>query len=391
VKAQPRSAPLAPIPSFVEQLKGKSRRRRQDLAGLAEVEAARRPRRNDLLPRRELAHVSLDLLKTSAREVRKLQPAHVQQVANAIAALGFCAPILIGRDSLVLDGAARVEAARSLGLERVPCVRIEHLSDDEQRVLRLAINRLGETGSWNLEALKIEFEELILADAPIEISGFSLDEIDQIVLGDGVDGFEKGPLEPDPSATPISKVGDIFQLGPHRIACGDATNPEILHRLMGEGEMARLVLTDEPYNVPIVGNVTKGQHREFAMASGEMSEDQFLAFNEAWMTAALPHLQDGGVLATFIDWRGYPTANAAALKLGLAPLNLIVWRKTNAGMGSLYRSQHELLPLSKRGTASHVNNVELGKRGRWRSNVWTYPGASSLGSDVAWAQRSSDC
>jgi DNA modification methylase len=382
VKAQPRSAPLAPIPSFVEQLKGKSRRRRQDLAGLAEVEVARRPRRNDLLPRLELALVSLNLLKTPAREVRKLQPAHVQQVANAIAALGFCAPILIGRDSLVLDGAARVEAARSLGLERVPCVRIEHLSDHEQRVLRLAVNRLGETGSWNLEALKIEFEELILADAPIEISGFSLDEIDQIVLGDRVDGFEKGPIEPDPSATPISKVGDIFQLGPHRIACGDATDPEILHRLMGEGEMARLVLTDEPYNVPIVGNVTKGQHREFAMASGEMSEDQFLTFNEAWMTAALPHLQDAGVLATFIDWRGYPTANAAALKLGLAPLNLIVWRKTNAGMGSLYRSQHELLPLFKKGSAPHVNNVELGKRGRWRSNVWTYPGASSLGSDA---------
>ena len=382
MKAHPRSAPLAPIPSFVEHLKGKSRRRRHDLVGLAEAEAAWRPRRNDLLPRLELVHVPLDMLKMPAREVRKLQPAHVRQVANAIAALGFCAPILIGRDSLVLDGAARIEAARSLGLERVPCVRIEHLSDNEQRVLRLAVNRLAETGSWSLEALKIEFEELILADAPIEISGFSLDEIDQIVLGDGADGFEKGPLEPDLVATPISKVGDIFQLGPHRIACADATDPEILHRLMGEGEVARLVLTDEPYNVRIVGNVTKGGHREFAMASGEMSEDQFLAFNEAWMKAVLPHLQDGGVLATFIDWRGYATANAAATKLGLTPLNLVVWRKTNAGMGSLYRSQHELLPLFKKGTASHVNNIDLGKRGRWRSNVWTYPGASSLGSDA---------
>jgi DNA modification methylase len=118
------------------------------------------------------------------------------------------------------------------------------------------------------------------------------------------------------------------------------------------------------------------------MASGEMSDDEFLMFNHAWMRAVLPHLVDGGVLATFIDWRGYPTANAAAIKLGLAPLNLIVWAKTNAGMGSLYRSQHELLPLFKKGTASHVNNVELGKRGRWRSNVWTYPGASSLGSDA---------
>ena len=348
MKGHPRSAPLAPNPSFVEHLKGKSRRRRQDLAGLAEAEAAWLPRRNDLLPRLELAHVPLDMLKMPAHEVRKLQPAHVRQVANAIAALGFCVPILIGKYSLVLDGAARVEAARSLGLERVPCVRIEHLSDDEQRVLRLAVNRLGETGSWSLEALKIEFEELILADAPIEISGFSLDEIDQIVLGDGADGLEKGPLEPDPFATPISKVGDVFQLGPHRIACADATEPEILHRMMGEGEVARLVLTDEPYNVPIVGNVTKGRHRELAMAAGEMSEAQFLAFNEAWMKAVPPHLQDGGVLATFIDWRGYATANAAATKLGLTPLNLIVWRKTNAGMGSLYRSQYELLPLFKK-------------------------------------------
>ena len=118
------------------------------------------------------------------------------------------------------------------------------------------------------------------------------------------------------------------------------------------------------------------------MAAGERSEDEFLVFNETWMKAALPHLREGGLLGTFIDGRGYATANAAATKLGLTPLNLIVWRKTNAGMGSLYRSQHELLPLFKKGTASHVNNVELGKRGRWRSNVWTYPGASSLGSDA---------
>ncbi len=324
----------------------------------------------------------LERLKTLAREVRKLHPAHVRQIADSIGALGFCAPILVGKDNLVLDGAARLEAARSLGLERVPCVRIEHLNDNEQRVLRLAINRLGETGDWNLQALKIEFEELILADAPIEISGFTIDEVDQIVLGEGVEGLEEGPLEPEPSATPISRLGDVFQLGPHRIACADATDPEALRRVMGEGEVARLVLTDEPYNVPIAGNVTKGRHREFAMASGEMSEGEFLTFNEAWMRAVLPHLCEGGLLGTFIDWRGYPTANAAAVKLGLTPLNLIVWAKTNGGMGSLYRSQHELLPLFKKGSAPHVNNVELGKRGRWRSNVWTYPGASSLGSDA---------
>ena len=143
-----------------------------------------------------------------------------------------------------------------------------------------------------------------------------------------------------------------------------------------------MILTDEPYNVKIAGNVTGGPHREFAMASGEMSDAEFQAFNLAWIEAALAYLCDGGVFGTFIDWRGQPVVAAAASKLGLTPLNLIVWAKTNAGMGSLYRSQHEVLPLFKKGVAPYVNNINLGKKGRWRSNVWTYPGASSLGSDA---------
>jgi hypothetical protein len=170
------------------------------------------------------------------------------------------------------------------------------------RLLRLAVNRLAEKGEWNLDSLKIEFDELILADAP--------------------------------------------------------------------------------YNVKISGNVTRGAHREFAMASGEMTEAQFLEFNLRWIEAASAHLCDGGVFGTFIDWRGLPTVHSAATKLGLTALNLIVWGKTNAGMGSLYRSQHELLPLYRKGDAPTVNNVALGKKGRWRSNLWTYPGASSLGSEA---------
>jgi DNA modification methylase len=174
----------------------------------------------------------------------------------------------------------------------------------------------------------------------------------------------------------------MFQLGPHRVVCGSASDAGVISSLVEGCPPARLVLTDEPYNLPIAGHVSGSNHREFPMASGEMTEADFLAFNEAWIGAVLPCLCDGGVFGTFIDWRGSPTVNAAAVKLGLKPLNLIVWAKTNAGMGSLYRSQHELLPLFKKGSAPHVNNVELGKRGRWRSNVWTYPGASSLGSDA---------
>ena len=143
-----------------------------------------------------------------------------------------------------------------------------------------------------------------------------------------------------------------------------------------------IVLTDEPFNVAIGGHVTGGDHREFVMASGEMTNEQFLEFNHSWMEAILPYLIEGGILGTFIDWRGLPVAHTAAIALGLAPLNLIVWAKTNAGMGSLYRSQHELLPLFKKGSVSHINNISLGRRGRYRTNLWTYPGASSLGSDA---------
>jgi hypothetical protein len=231
----------------------------------------------------------------------------------------------------------------------VPCIRIDHLTEVEQRTLRLALNRLSEKGQWDLGELKIEFEELILTEAPIEISGFALEQIDQIVLGDDVEEVEQGPLAPEPDAVPFARLGDIFRLGEHRILCGDATDPAVLARLMDGESSARLVLTDEPYNVPIARNVTGGTHREFLMASGEMSEAEFLAFNGDWMSAVLPFLCDGGVFGTFIDWRGYPTVFAAASKLALNPVNLIVWAKTNAGMGSLYRSQHELLPLFKKG------------------------------------------
>jgi hypothetical protein len=176
------SDPMATRPSLTDQLKGKSRRRRDDLDRMAYAVPSPLARRNDLLPRLNLAHIPVGRLRMSAREVRKFDPAHVREVANSISALGFCAPILVGKDDLVLDGAARVQAARLLGLDRAPCIRIEHLSENEQRVLRLAVNRLGETGRWSLDALKIEFEELILAASPIEISGFTLGEIDQIVL-----------------------------------------------------------------------------------------------------------------------------------------------------------------------------------------------------------------
>jgi DNA modification methylase len=368
--------------NFTEQLKAKNRRRRETITDLQKATATRQPARDDLAPALVLMDVPIDALRSPSRKVRAIDEGHVREIARAIATLGFCAPILIGKDHLVIDGLSRVEASRRLGLLQVPCIRIDHLSESEQRLLGLAVNRLGEKGRWDLDVLKVEFEELFLAEAPIEITGFALDEIDQIVLGDEPSAIEAGPLAPDPNAIAVARPGDEFLLGSHKLVCGDATNEYAWRQLMEGDPPARLLLSDEPYNVKIQGHVSGSGHREFAMASGEMSDEQFRAFNVSWIGRALPWLGDGAVFGTFIDWRGYPAVHAAALETGLTPLNLIVWGKTNAGMGSLYRSQHELLPLFKKGSATHVNNIELGKRGRWRSNLWTYPGASSIGSDA---------
>jgi DNA modification methylase len=372
---------LLPGNSLQTALRTKSRRRREELTRLPTGSSAPHPIRNDLVPRLELIERAPAELKFPARKVRKIDPVHVREVAAAISRWGFCDPVLIDERNGVLDGAVRVEAAKLLGLSKIPCICVNHLTASERRLVRLALNRLSEKGSWDFDELKLELQELILEQAPIEITGFSLTEIDQIVIDEEPGVVETGPLAPDPDAKPVAQAGDVFVLGEHRIICGNSLHANVLETLTCD-DKARLILTDEPYNVPIAGHVTGGGHREFLMASGEMTDAQFRIFNAAWMGACLPRLRDGGLFGTFIDWRGYPAVIAGARRFGLVPLNLIVWAKTNAGMGSLYRSQHELLPLFKKGKAAHINNVELGKNGRWRSNVWTYPGASSMGSEA---------
>ena len=335
-------------------LKAKGRSRRQ--VRHADAEKASRPRRNDILPSLKVEPCPVDALKSHARKLRKSDPTHVREIANSVSALGFNIPLLIGKDNVVVDGESRLQAAKLLGLSLVPCIRVDHLDETEQRLLRLAVNRLGEKGFWDVGELEAEFKELIIADAPIEISGFDSDEIDQVVIGGKKDGCEAGDLAILPGVSASARVGDLFRLGSHLLLCGDATDPAVVRRLM-RTDVARMVLTGEPFNVAVTG----GEHRELVMASGEMSQSQFLDFNQKWMDAVLPHLIDGGILGTFIDWRGLPIAHSAATGLGLTPLDLVVWAKTNAGMGSLYQSRHELLPLFKKGAASNVNNISLGK------------------------------
>jgi DNA modification methylase len=363
--------------SLRKRLKPKGRSRRKTAAPHAEAEKGNwRFSRNDILPSLRIEHCPVDTLKLHVRKLRKNDPAHVREIANSIGTLGFNVPLLIGKNNVVLDGDSRLEAAKLLGLSSVPCIRVDHLDEIEQRLLRLAVNRLGEKGHWDLGELEVEFNELVIADAPIEISGFGADEIGHLIVEANEDAPETVDLAPS-GGSAVARLGDLFQLGAHRIICGDATDPAVIRRLMGH-DAARFVFTDAPFNVAIGGDVTGGQTREFATASGEMMGAQFLEFHQKWIDAVFPYLVDGGLLGTFIDWRGLPILHASATALGLRPLDLIVWAKTNAGVGTLYRSQHELLPLFKKGSASHVNNLAAGKRGRrHRTNLWTYPTSPS--------------
>lgn len=336
--------------------------------------------RNNLLPALKLVDRPLASLRAPGRNVRSIEPGHVRSVSNAISELGFTVPLLIDQDGGVLDGVVRMEAAKLLGLSSVPCIIVDHLSPNEQKLLRIAINRLGERGAWGFDELKIELKKLIVNEMPVEITGFEVAEIDSILALDQ-EPTEEGDLEPPAEEPAVARPGDIFVCGPHRVACGDVKDPGLMRRLMGE-DVVRIVFTDQPYNVQVRGHVTSGRHREFAEASGEMSETEFSAFNRAWVESVIPYIVDGGLLGIFIDWRGLGSVSAAVLEMGLTQINLIVWAKTNAGMGSLYRSQHELLPLFKKGSKPHLNNIDLGRKGRWRSNLWRYAGASSLGSDA---------
>jgi DNA modification methylase len=379
----PRRKPIEGALGITPALQRKSKTRREKQHALTEITARTPKLRNDLLPQLSIVRMPIDALTPAARRVRRSEEVQIERVRASIEKFGICAPILIGADRRIVHGHIVWEAARRIGLSEVPAIIVDHLTPDERRALSIALNRLGETGVWDEEMLACELEELIDAGEDVLVTGFEEAEIDALLLPDDdpqADEEENIPVATSPA---ISKLGDLWKLGDHLLKHGDARDPASYAALFDDGEQARLVLTDEPYNVPNVGHVTSNAgHREFAMAAGEMSPEEFAQFNRAWMTAATAHLMEGGLCGTFIDWRSVGLVLAMSEEVGLVLLNFVVWVKSNAGQGSLWRSRHELLPIFKKGDAAHVNNVELGRHGRWRSNVWFAPGASSLGSDA---------
>jgi hypothetical protein len=323
---------------------------------------------------------AIESLWPASRTVRRRDAKQSAKLQASVGRFGLCRPILIDAEGAIVEGHGLWEAARAQGVSEVSCIVIDHLDRAELRSLRIALNRLGETGAWDPDALRLEFEELTVLGVDLVETGFETAEIDGLMLLDDEEDLAAGEVPaPQPLETAISRLGDIWILGDHRLGHGDARDATLYDRLMLPGELAQLVLTDEPYNVANVGHVTSNaDHREFAFAHGEMSREEFARFNRQWMEAVLARLVDGGLFATFIDWRSIDLVVASGRDLGLDLINIVVWVKTNGGQGSLWRSQHELLPVFKKGAEPHINNVELGRHGRWRSNIWEYAGASSL-------------
>jgi DNA modification methylase len=332
----------------------------------------------------EVIERSVAALKPYARNARTHSKKQIKQIASSIERFGFVNPVLIGDDGEIIAGHGRVEAAKQLGLRTVPTLALSHLSETEKRAYVLADNKLALNAGWDREILAIELQGLVDLDFDVELTGFSLAEID-FVLDEAGEADSDAPdaaedAVPNITGPAVSRMGDVWILGRHKLVCGDARSSDDYARLLGN-ERVDMVFTDPPYNVAIDGNVCglgSVKHREFAFASGEMSEMQFTQFLEASLGAMASVMRDGAIAFVCMDWRHMSELLTAGRTAFTELKNLIVWNKTNGGMGAFYRSKHELIFLFKQGTATHTNSFGLGETGRYRTNVWDYAGISSI-------------
>jgi DNA modification methylase len=324
-------------------------------------------------------------LSTNPSNARRHSKKQIDKIAASIRSFGFNVPLLVDDRGQLIAGHGRLAAAQRLGLAEVPTIEITGLSDAQVRAFAIADNRIAELSDWDEAILAAEFEELLKLgeglDFEIVDTGFEIGKIDQLVSS----AKEPQPeveevLEPD--AVPrVARLGDLWQCGRHQIFCGDARDPDSYRLLMG-AERADMVISDPPYNVPINGHVSglgKTKHREFVMAAGEMSDREFDNFLEAACIPMRDYSRDGALIYLFMDWRHIAGLIAMGSRVFTEFKALCVWNKLKGSMGSLYRSQHELIAVFKKGTAPHINNVELGKHGRTRTNVWDSPGMASFG------------
>ena len=341
-------------------------------------------RRTDPGPKLGVTYRSPTELKPDPKNPNLHSKRQVQQLAKSIDSFGFVAPILIDKKSNVIAGHGRLQAAIALGLPQVPTIMLEHLTPLQMKALMIADNKLAEAATWDDALLR---EQLTIftsveLDFDLDALGFELPEIEFLVgAGDapGKSEHEAEPKLPTPPSDPISRVGDLWKLGQHLVLCGNALEAGSYQRLLRD-EVADVVFTDPPYNVPIAGHASglgRNKHSDFVMGSGEMSRDGFEQFLLTTCGLLAQYSRDGAIHFICMDWRHIRELAAAGDKVYTELKNICVWVKSNAGMGSLYRSQHEFVFVFKHGRAAHLNNVQLGRFGRNRTNVWEYRGAAT--------------
>jgi len=339
------------------------------------------------LGRSELAIVyqSIGTLLPNPRNARTHPKHQIRQIAASIKVFGFTNPTLIDRHKRIIAGHGRVEAAKLLGIEQIPTILLENLTEDQIRAYILADNQIAAKAGWDKEILAIELQHLITiddAELDVTITGFEIPEIDLLLQNSNQDeGSQEDVIDAAGAGPSVSRLGDLWLLGKHRVFCGDALDGNSFRILM-ETARARAVFTDPPYNVPIDGHASGNggvRHREFAMATGEMTSGQFTYFLTTALHPLARYSLPGSIHFICMDWRHQLELLTAGQQVYSELKNLCVWVKSNAGMGSFYRSQHELIFVFKHGKAPHRNNVQLGQFGRDRTNVWNYPSVINFG------------
>ena len=320
-------------------------------------------------------------LKVNHRNARTHSERQIEQIAASVLKFGFIVPIVVNEKGVLLAGHGRLRAAQLLGLEEVPTIMVKHLTEELQRAFMLADNRLAELAGWDEDLLRVELQELALAiDFEFEVAGFDTVDLDRLEA-------PRLAKEPKPEVVPelardrpaISAVGDLWKLGKHLLLCGSALEQASYQNLMGN-DRAQMVFTDPPYNVAIDGHVCglgSVRHQNFGMASGEMTKPQFTGFLGSFMGHAVKYSQDGAIHYICMDWRHMGEVLDAASEL-YELKNVCVWNKTNGGMGTFYRSKHEMVFVFKAGSSPHINNFGLGEKGRYRTNVWDYAGVNTF-------------
>lgn len=341
------------------------------------------------MPLAQIVEMPIGSLRPYGRNARTHSKKQVRQIAASIERFGFTNPVLVSDEGEIIAGHGRVEAARQLGWQKVPTLALSHLSEAERRAYVLADNKLATNAGWDKDILAIELQALVDLEFDVELTGFSLAEIDLVLdqAGDADPAAADGEDDrlPPASEHAVSRLGDLWALGRHRLLCGDTRSAADMDRLMA-GERADLVFTDPPYNVAIDGHVCglgTVKHREFAFASGEMSKAQFTGFLADTLGNIARVMRDGAIAYVCMDWRHMGEMLCAGEACFTELKNLVVWNKTNGGMGAFYRSKHELIFVFKQGTAAHTNSFGLGDTGRYRTNVWDYAGISSLSASRA--------